>query len=282
MPTSVPAVASPTVTVPAPVAAPVTAAPACQPVVVAGGYQPAAVPVRAGYAPTVPFRSTWMRVPVTTYRPVVTADPITAAPVTQLQPCNAYTWQRTRTPAHLWQRRPVVAVPQANAAPCCGSQVPAATYSGATTVPYYVPQPAGSQAPLPVTPAAPAAPAAGSTPADLAPSLPAGSVGRTQLPASPPRTVQPAPQTVLQRGRAASDVVPVPDPDARRESQPVPEVRQPNVVAPPLLDPRNHTARHARQASVSAAAWPVTARTAPRSPADAQPQWDDRGWGATE
>jgi hypothetical protein len=49
-------------------------------------------------APQVRYRTTWVRVPTTSYRPVVTYDPATGWPATGMQPCTTYTWQLRRVP----------------------------------------------------------------------------------------------------------------------------------------------------------------------------------------
>jgi hypothetical protein len=48
--------------------------------------------------PQTCFRTTWVRVPVTSYSPVVSTDPCTGCQVTALRPCTSYTWQAQKVP----------------------------------------------------------------------------------------------------------------------------------------------------------------------------------------
>lgn len=103
---------------------PVPAAPACGPVTVnspvVGPCGPCPTPVGAAVvsapaAPVVPaaapsaggifgggaFRTAWVQVPVTVYRPVATIDPATGATVSTTQACTTYRWQLRRVPASL-------------------------------------------------------------------------------------------------------------------------------------------------------------------------------------
>ena len=114
VPTSAPAVSVPANSVPAysiptvPTAAytPVASCSSCAPVTVGyastGDCNPCATPSvvasTGGCTPTVRYRTTLTRVPVTYYRPVTTADPATGCPVTSLQPCTTYRWQFMRVP----------------------------------------------------------------------------------------------------------------------------------------------------------------------------------------
>jgi len=66
----------------------------------------AAAPVRV--APAIPrtvYRTRWGRIPVTTYRPVVTQDPATGAQVTQMMPCTTTRWQVYRVPVTTYRPR---------------------------------------------------------------------------------------------------------------------------------------------------------------------------------
>jgi len=49
------------------------------------------------YRPQVRYRSTWARVPVTTYRPVTTANSA-GCTTSCMRPCTTYEWQRRRVP----------------------------------------------------------------------------------------------------------------------------------------------------------------------------------------
>ena len=118
-------------------------------------------PVVSNYAPYTNYRSSWMRVPVTLYRPVTVVDPTSGQPVTVMQPCTTSSWQVQRAPA-LVQRPFVQAYAPLPVSGCatCGPGAGCATVPSAT--PYYVP-PAGATGAFPPaiiysTPAGPAAP----------------------------------------------------------------------------------------------------------------------------
>ena len=50
------------------------------------------------YAPQTVYTTSWVRVPVTTYRPVATTDPTTCCRVNYMQPATSYVWQARRQP----------------------------------------------------------------------------------------------------------------------------------------------------------------------------------------
>lgn len=125
------------------------------PVAVAGPVLPAAVapvavapvaqPVVVGYAPS--YRTNWLRVPVTYYRPV-TGYTVAGYPAVAATPCNTYAWQAQRVPTLV--HRPWLPFVPATAAPV--------TYGYAPAVPApitygYAPVPAAVN----VAPVAPAA-----------------------------------------------------------------------------------------------------------------------------
>lgn len=181
--------------------APAAACPTCP--------QPAApaVPRTVQFAPYTAYRTSWIQVPVTVYRPITAIDPATGRPVTVVQPCTATAWQAQRIPVSgqsflsRYQPLPVSTPPGAVvAAPpgvvaCPGGVCPAPV--GAGTMPaapvYAAPQPGTSLpgttlSPMPPTanPAMPAPPSqpsylgaparvapggASATPADRAPTL---------------------------------------------------------------------------------------------------------------
>ncbi|MBM4003317.1 MAG: hypothetical protein FJ295_08520 [Planctomycetes bacterium] len=118
-------------------------------------------PLTVNIAPQVSYRTSWIQVPVTSYRPVAGFDPRTGQYVTVYQPCTSTTWQAQRVPTLI--QRPIVVgnAPGMSGAACanggCGVTVaPMAPYFG--------------------SPAAPAASGQlgpqGMTPADQRPSLP--------------------------------------------------------------------------------------------------------------
>ena len=79
--------------------------------------------------PTVRYKTSWVRVPVTYYRPTTGVDPATGCPTTSLQACSSYQWQiqqrpTGRTGLFSWFRWP-----------WCNSQPPA-TAPPAAAIPY--------------------------------------------------------------------------------------------------------------------------------------------------
>ena len=74
-------------------AVPANTCPTCAPV--------AAPRMVTNYVPP-DYRTTWVQVPVTTYRPVMATDPVTGLPVNAVLPCTTYQWQARRTPSGLF------------------------------------------------------------------------------------------------------------------------------------------------------------------------------------
>ena len=54
--------------------------------------------VVVNYVPCTSYRTTYERVPVTTYRPQTSSDPCTGCTVTCMRPCTTYTYQTRRVP----------------------------------------------------------------------------------------------------------------------------------------------------------------------------------------
>ena len=50
------------------------------------------------------YRTSWKKVPVTSYRPVVSTDPLTGCPTTVMKPCTTYEWQPERQRCGLFDR----------------------------------------------------------------------------------------------------------------------------------------------------------------------------------
>lgn len=254
------------------------------------------------YVPQTCYRSTWARVPVTSYRPVATTDPMTGCPVTCMKPCTTFTWQARRVPYTTY--RPVsygvACNPCATAAPACG---PCGTpgfgstyYSGGTG--------SGCSScgvPAPPSPASPAAPSTGSpVPADVPPALDSskiplnngassaanGSEYQQRKPETPaPPANPPADQTQPNANGGGvqppantpktSTLRPVPDPEA---------LRGPSM--PALLNPRDRTATLTHRPNVASPlrwAGSLPTRTAVyQAPvaAPAEEVWDAGGWEA--
>ena len=248
-------------------------------------------PRRYLFRPRPIYRSSWFRVPVTRYRAVPVANPLAMGTVSQLQPCNTYTWQHRRLPVssyrpfHSYYAQPAqVAVPSffsQQSAAGCGTCAPS-TGTGGTALPYYSTPATSPLAPSPITPA----PDSNSNePANQQPTLRPGEARPQSFNAPIGSGVGNLTGNVPQRrpapSRPNSKVVPIPDP------QPLSEPARSRIEAPPLLGPRDHTA------SYQPAAWSVTpivwnaeqaAASSLQQPAQAptavapQEVWDDQGW----
>ena len=268
-------------------------------------------PTTVNFAPRTWFRSRWVRVPVTAYRPVTvvnqTTNPTNCAPVTQLQPCSMYRWQVQRVPTYrpllswlTWWRRPLApaylgayTAPAAHCSTCvptaaafapasnCETCAPAAAQAP-NSAPYYQP-PA----------AAPATTVPGSrAPADLRPRLRPSEVD-APVPGVTTRRVNPTAgsnnssvRSLPHRPRARqpySNVVPIPDTGPAQ----TPRESAEDHSIPQLLSPRNHTASlrdtpvweltraHTSQRAAAPERRPATNSAATRP----QPErWDDSGW----
>ncbi|HPM81061.1 MAG TPA: hypothetical protein PLF81_10190 [Candidatus Anammoximicrobium sp.] len=244
-----PVVPGPAVTLPAaPTGAGVSYAQPVSPVPPVAPVAPVAVP-----APQVRYRTTWVQVPTTSYRPVVSYDPATGWPTTTMQPCTTYSWQVRREPTvggGLWepfarlfapwsapQAQPVGSYP---AAPVTAPGWPAV---GVPVTPSYPPPttaaPAATALPgLPAPPAAtPGAPYA--SPAPLSPGwTPSAAPSLPTTPAAPtgagsPATATPADQPPRLSPNEAQGV---------QNLQPIPETRSyppsnndSSLLAPPAL-----------------------------------------------
>ena len=149
--------------------------------------------VVANYMPETYFRTTWVQVPVTNYRPVSSVDPGTCCPVTTLRPCTTYMWQARRVPSYT-TFRPVYtafAAPFATTAcapissPGYGGGCSSCGVSTPAAAPYYAPSTTmvpgtvlpgtslpGSGLPTTLGPGVP-------TPADMQPRLTPGGVQRS-------------------------------------------------------------------------------------------------------
>ena len=218
---------APACTVARPVCAPACATAACAPTVAYApttvAYAPAACPTGAcgtpvqvghpvvaqqqvvvGYAPT--YRTNWVRVPVTYYRPVTSYN-ASGYPFTGAVPCNTYSWQAQRVPTVTY--RPwlpfapttygyvapaatvnyaaapaIVSAPAA--APCAGCAVPATSMPLTTNAPTLGSSliPGAMPSDSDTVPATATSPANGVNPADQAPSLIPGNFPST--PPAPP------------------------------------------------------------------------------------------------
>jgi hypothetical protein len=300
-PMTIPAPGAMPSALPRPPAATYAPATACPPAAACNPCDPCATPAPqplvSSFRPQVRYRTTWVPVPVTRYRPVMGTDPTTGCPTTAMQPCNTYTWQLRRVPVvqyrPLWGGRRCGAqlFPSCGAAPLAPAMAPTVVSPGGSCCttpsagqPYYAPQP-GVQ----LVPGASegsegqAAP----TPADQKPTLPPETrqqaSARPQLPLSSPAAgsaTSRGPQTnptSAEAQRPLPTVRPLPDPDAK--DRPSVDFKEP----PQLLDPRDRTASRATWAVVPIA-WPAPPPTFTAAPeTTAKPPvdpttWNDRGW----
>lgn len=202
----------------------------------------------------VRYRSTWVRVPTTNYRPVVNYDPATGWPTTTMLPCTTYTWQLQRVPADgpgsrlLDPLRNLFGPAYPAPAPAAGALVPAPvavpgwTGSAASVAPVTP----GYAAPSYSTPSVPpSAPYGATTP--LAPPTPSpgwsppGSTAPSTVPAAP----LPPAGSGVPPGPAAADQPPQLSPYEAQGLQPLPEIRryppvnqgQTPAAPSPLLSP---------------------------------------------
>ncbi|MCH7728570.1 MAG: hypothetical protein IH991_19120 [Planctomycetes bacterium] len=240
---------------------------------------------RVGYLPQTSYRSQWVRVPVTSYRPTIMADPTTGMQVSAMLPCTSYQWQLRRMPVTIYRRpffsrlfggrayRVPAATPTYSSMGCSSCPTSSAiTFAPSTFAPTMVsPTPA-------TTGGAITTPGPGSEPADQAPSLNqlhsrtqgASSRAGSQVNRGPALPPLPTKRT------DGLNIKPVPDPDA--SPRPLK-----SIEPPPLLDPRGKTAAYpVRQAW---AATPIKWRETnsqkanrPSSQRRAEIKWDTGGW----
>jgi hypothetical protein len=97
-------------------AAPAAADPCCA---------PPQVTQTASYVPQTCYRTQYVNVPVTTYRPVVSRDPCSGCPVTCLRPTTSYVQQAQLVPYTTYRR--------VLSNPCCGAAAPVVSAGYAPT-----------------------------------------------------------------------------------------------------------------------------------------------------
>jgi hypothetical protein len=152
---------------------------------------PAAQPLVAAGPPQTYYRTSWERIPVTSYRPVVATDPATGCPVTLMKPCTTYEWQAQRKEwgcgllSKLFgcDDRPAPQVQYCVPTMCCeSSDCGGSAVSGGCCQP-----PAAAMAPLPSSPSPTPAPYyAPGPPSVLTPSPTSGAPSPTLAPGPPP------------------------------------------------------------------------------------------------
>ena len=196
------------------------------------------------------YRTTWVPVPTTDYRQVVSYHPTTGAAVTSLQPCTTYTWQMRRVPVSAWS------APLQAAGPPRGVSSPS---YGIPATPGMAPSaPPGTFVP-PATPG-PTVPGDAAEPPQLSPDDAQRLQQLQRVPSvetrpavpryDPPNHREPASQDTPPRPR----VTPVPDPErspssSTRATRPPAESVEPTPSS--RWDPRDRTAlRPFRQTAV--------------------------------
>jgi hypothetical protein len=257
--------------------------------------------------PQVRYRTHWVQVPVTVYRPVTGTDPMTGCPTTCLQPCTTSRWQLRRVPVVTYrpqfrclswfrnlfrcQRQPAPVCPPTSPPAVMGTTpvVPGLPAPNVTIPPYYSPSPGATLAPAP---GATTVPGAGSpsgatsspAPADTRPTLQPNSASSNP----PPATTRAAPTQANSAGATQnrrdhstpvnagppSVVTPIPDPE-------MPRMTAPRHDPPELLNPRDRTA--ARGAwEVVPISWSAPSRqprfTTPAQSTAPRVDFDDSGW----
>ena len=199
------------------------------------------------YVPQTSYRTNWVQVPVTSYKPVATTDPCSGCTVTCMRPCTTYRWQAQRIPYTSYRpvystvtvQRPLNAMlPGAMGMPatpgCSTCGVPAAP----TTVPTAgVLTPGGSYLNTP-TPAASAYPSTTypgtASPGVATPGISVPSTGGNNFNSSIPANNPPSlPSTNLQ-GNTTLRIPPAPTYDKSILSQPgaTPSGSTPATVPP--------------------------------------------------
>jgi hypothetical protein len=192
------------------------------------------------FAPQTTYQTRWTTIPVTSYRPITTTDPVTGCTVTCMRPCTSYQLQARRVPVtHL---RPVYSTIAVNTAPL-------PTYYAQPATQYAVPQEAGCGSELPYYGNSGGISPSRAAPADFpslqsAPGIPASPAAPNGSPADRPPTLDPS----RLQGAAPSNnpyrvrLLPVvPGAAASREAGPESAIAAPaQAVAPALTEIEDH------------------------------------------
>ncbi len=245
--------------------------------------------VAMAYRPIVRYRTSWVRVPTTNYRPITNYDPTSGLAVTAMRPCTTYTWQVRRVPytsfrPSFTQLFSSPAVPVQTAVPYVQAYPTYSTPQPPAPAPYYSPATGSSQVPLAPPPTsapllqAPPVPAAptGTEAADQQPSLVPGTTfgggARQPVPEIRRRPVETDPpaqqngQPAAKQSSAQPAVQVIPDPEAGSMSPQTP-------VVPSLFDPNDRTAArwlHQVTWDVAPIEWAKPAGTAQQHSAPSQ------------
>ncbi|MCA9175358.1 MAG: hypothetical protein KDB14_12830 [Planctomycetales bacterium] len=157
------------------------------------------------YAPETVYTTSWVRVPVTTYRPVATLDPTTCCRVNYMQPSTSYVWQARRTPHVLY--RPFLSR-VANACGCNGSCLTPGTGAAPGMIGPLVTAPSAPAIGTGVAPGTPTYPASPYPPSPYS-AAPYGATPYGAMPASPtPAAVDPNAEPADLRPRLDPGAIP--------------------------------------------------------------------------
>ena len=239
--------------------APTVIAPTTAPTVIAPTPAPRTV---VNYAPVTRYRTQWVQVPVTTYRPVFETNAQTGWPQLQMRACQRYVWQVRRVPVSVM--RPTYQNNCNRIFPWCWNWTPRTNnccvpQAGAITTtspqPYYS-GPDARQPALALPPAI-SSPASSGGAADQIPTLPSQTPQLNTTPegtnngasSSPADLPVASGESILRRpvDKSAPGLEPSkPRTIAPAKTEPIPDLdRQPLLQnqGPQLLNPRDRTAR---------------------------------------
>lgn len=218
-----------------------------------------AVPAVVNYAPVRQYRTQWVQVPVTTYRPTFETNPQTGLPALQMRACRRYMWQVRRVPVTVM--RPFQngsTAGNCSIFPWCWNWTPwtnnccTPVYGTTTSVspqPYY--SGPDSQQPVLAVPPTTGTPASGGNAADQVPTLPNDSQGSSnnEVNGGTASQFEQNGQSILRRpiDNAAPGLEPsIPRIIAPSKTEPIPDLdRQPLLQnqGPQLLNPRDRTTK---------------------------------------
>jgi hypothetical protein len=212
------------------------------------------------------YRTSWKKIPVTSYRPVLSIDPVTGCPVTVMKPCETYTWQAERARCGFFDRLfgrcdpPATQVQRCVPTPCsmpteyvmggvtsgcCGPAMSSATPTLAAptpmAAPYYAPGPPsvltvppGSTSPAPMLAPQGMPPATGGVP--LGPQPPAAADTRPTL---KPAEVTPESPAGREPPRAGLPWNSPPANPANPAASNVPDMQPMPSLGPPIVNPES-------------------------------------------
>lgn len=197
------------------------------------------------YVPQTSYRTNWVQVPVTSYKPVSTTDPCSGCTVTCMRPCTTYRWQAQRVPYTSYRpvystvtvQRPLnamvpgmVGMPATAGCSTCG--VPA-TQGTVPTAGVLTPGGSYLNSPTPVASAYPATTYPGASNPGVAVPSTGGNNFNSSIPANNPPSL---PSTNLQ-GNTTLRIPPAPTYDKSILSQPEAATSNGNTAPVPQAQP---------------------------------------------